>query len=147
MHPITAIVEVSIAGQVHARRNRRLCVFRELAAHTYVIRFTVKRARARVRPPKSENARKVKTRRREPAQPGDPMSQTRRPNVPTFEYLYARRPLSRILIYRRAKYEPRLSTRRDGDGVRARVHAHARNAQRSSLCVPSHTSCGCVRLQ
>lgn len=27
---------------------------------------------------------------------GDPMSQTRRPNVPTFEYLYARRPLANI---------------------------------------------------
>lgn len=48
---------------------------------------------------------------------GNPMSQTRRPNVPTFEYLYTRAAHSRILIYRRAKYERTLSASVARDGM------------------------------
>lgn len=65
-------------------------------ARTRYIRFITAgergvRARARERAEKRKRS-ESENRRREP---GDPMSQTRRPNVPTFEYLYARRPLSR----------------------------------------------------
>lgn len=52
---------------------------------------------------KRKRAGKVKTLRDSVSSDGDPMSQTRRPNELTFEYLYARHPLARILIERRAK--------------------------------------------
>jgi hypothetical protein len=49
----------------------------------------------------SENGRSWTDRRSRRSNESD----ERRPNVPTFEYLYARRPLSRILIHRREDRE------------------------------------------
>lgn len=67
------------------------------------------------------------------------MSQTRRPNVPTFEYLYARRPLANINLPARkvrAVSAARVGVHR---GI-ARAHAHAkcvlrRTAMPCALCV------------